>query len=139
MANRCERRYVAGGSYAIGKATLYGGYELLLNDVPSTFTASPPQSMAFAGVRYRVTPALDLAAATYYHAYRHVDAHALSTGVNADYWLSKRTALYTDITYVINSSKAALSATGWATSVATTTVKTGANQLAVAVGVLRKF
>ena len=101
--------------------------------------ASPPQSMGFAGVRYRVTPALDLAAAAYYHAYRRVDAHALSTGVNADYWLSKRTALYTNITYVINSSKAALSATGWATSVATTTVKTGANQLAVAVGVLHKF
>ncbi|MBC8724721.1 porin [Paraburkholderia sp. 31.1] len=134
-----ERRYVAGGSYQIGKATLYGGYELLLNDVRSTLAASPPQSMAFAGVRYRVAPALDLAAATYYHAYRQVDAHALSTGVNADYWLSKRTALYTDITYVINSSKAALSATGWATSVATTTVKTGANQLAVAVGVLHKF
>ncbi|HEY1610740.1 MAG TPA: porin, partial [Paraburkholderia sp.] len=134
-----ERRYVAGGSYQIGKATLYGGYELLLNDVQSTLAASPPQSMAFAGVRYRATAALDLAAAGYYHTYRRVDAHALSAGVNADYWLSKRTALYTDITYVINSSKAALSATGWGTSVATTTVATGANQLAVAVGVLHKF
>jgi hypothetical protein len=39
-----------------------------------------------------------------------IDAHALSTGVNADYWLPKRKALYTDITYVVNSSKAALSA-----------------------------
>jgi predicted porin len=133
-ADDSERRYVAGGSYRIGDATLYGGYELLLNDIAATLQASPPQSMAFAGVRYKATAALQLAAAAYYHAYREVSAHAWGTGLNADYWLSKRTALYTDITYVINSSKAALSVTG-----STTTVATGANQLGVAVGVLHTF
>jgi predicted porin len=133
-ASNSERRYVAGGSYQIGKATLYGGYELLLNDIEATLTASPPQTMAFAGMRYKATSQLDLAAAAYYHAYRQVSAHAWSTGVNADYWLSKRTALYTDVTYVINSSRSALSVTG-----STTPVATGANQLGVAIGVLHKF
>jgi predicted porin len=133
-ASNSERRYVAGGSYQIGKATLYGGYELLLNDIEATLTASPPQTMAFAGMRYKATSQLDLAAAAYYHAYRQVSAHAWSTGVNADYWLSKRTALYTDVTYVINSSRSGLSVTG-----STTPVATGANQLGVAVGVLHKF
>jgi predicted porin len=129
-----ERRFVAGGSWQIGKATLYGGYELLLNDIAATLQASPPQYMAFGGVRYKVTPQLDLSAASYYHSYRNVSAHALSSGVNADYWLSKRTALYTDVTYVINSSKSALSATG-----STTPVATGANQLAVAIGIVHTF
>lgn len=133
-ASDSERRYVAGGSWQIGDATLYGGYELLLNNVPTTLEASPPQTMAFAGVRYKVTPQIELSAASYYHAFRLVSAHAISSGVNADYWLSKRTALYTDVTYVINSAKSALSATG-----STTPVATGANQLAVAIGIVHTF
>jgi predicted porin len=125
---------VAAGSYDIGKATLYGGYELLLNDVATTLQASPPQYMAFAGMRFKVTPSLQLAAASYYHSYRTVSAHAVSTGLNADYYLSKRTILYTDLTYVINSAKSALSATG-----STTPVATGANQFAVAIGIVHSF
>ncbi|SOE87835.1 Outer membrane protein (porin) [Burkholderia sp. YR290] len=129
-----ERRYVAGGSWRIGDATLYGGYELLLNDIPATLQASPSQYMAFGGVRYKLTQQLQLSAASYYHSYRTVSAHALSSGVNADYWLSKRTALYTDVTYVINSSRSALSATG-----STTPVATGSNQLAFAIGIVHTF
>jgi predicted porin len=129
-----ERRYLAGGSWALGNATLYAGYELLLNDVAATLAASPPQTMAFGGLRYKITPAFQVSAASYYHSFRTVSAHALSSGVNADYLLSKRTTLYTDVTYVINSAKSALSATG-----STTTVATGANQLAVVVGLVHSF
>lgn len=129
-----ERRYLAGGSWAIGNATLYAGYELLLNDVAATLAASPPQTMAFGGLRYKITPAFQVSAASYYHAFRTVSAHAVSSGVNADYLLSKRTTLYTDITYVINSAKSALSATG-----STTVVATGANQLAIVVGIVHTF
>ncbi len=78
--------------------------------------------MAFGGLRYKITPA------------SQVSAHAISSGVNADYLLSKRTTLYTDVTYVINSSKSALSATG-----STTPVATGANQLAVVIGIAHTF
>ncbi|MCX4151550.1 MULTISPECIES: porin [Paraburkholderia] len=133
-ASDSERRYVAGGSWQIGDATLYGGYELLLNNISATLQASPPQYIAFGGMRYKVTPRLQISAASYYHSYRAVSAHALSSGVNADYWFSKRTALYTDVTYVINSSKSALSATG-----STTPVATGANQLAIALGIVHTF
>ncbi len=129
-----ERRYLAGGSWVIGKATLYAGYELLLNDITATLAASPPQTMAFGGLRYKITPAFQVSAASYYHAFRTASAHAISSGVNADYWVSKRTMLYTDATYVINSAKSALSATG-----ATTPVATGANQFAVAIGVVHMF
>ncbi|MGF6598389.1 putative porin [Paraburkholderia sp. GAS448] len=133
-ASDSERRYMAGGSWQIGDATLYGGYELVLNTIVATLQASPPQYMAFGGLRYKVTQQLQLSAASYYHSYRMVSAHALSSGVNADYWLSKRTALYTDVTYVINSARAALSATG-----STTPVATGANQLAIAIGIVHTF
>jgi predicted porin len=129
-----ERRYLAGGSWTIGNATLYAGYELLLNDIAATFAASPPQTMAFGGLRYKITPAFQVSAGSYYHAFRTVSAHAISSGVNADYLLSKRTTLYTDVTYVINSTKSALSATG-----STTPVATGANQLAVVVGIAHAF
>jgi len=129
-----ERHYLAGGSWNIGKATLYGGYELLLNGIVATLTASPPQTMAFGGLRYIVTPAFQLSVASYYHAYRTISAHAISSGVNADYLLSKLTTLYTDLTYVVNSAKAALSATG-----STTPVATGTNQLAVVVGIVHRF
>jgi predicted porin len=138
-ADADERRYFVGGSYKVQKATLYAGYELLLNNVPSTMALSPSQNMFYGGVRYQATPALDLAAAGYYHQFRALDAHALSLGVNADYWLSKRTALYTNVQYVINGDKAALSATGLGGPTAQTSVQAGANQLAFAVGVLHKF
>ncbi|MFM0226609.1 porin [Paraburkholderia dipogonis] len=129
-----ERRYLAGGSWTIGDATMYAGYELLLNDIVATLAASPPQTMAFGGLRYKITPTFQVSAASYYHAFRTTSAHAVSSGVNADYLLSKRTMLYTDITYVINSAKSALSATG-----STTPVATGANQLAVVVGIVHSF
>jgi predicted porin len=125
---------LAGGSWQIGDATLYGGYELLLNGIAATLQASPSQYMAFGGLRYKLTPAMQLAAATYYHSYRTVSAHALSSGVNTDYWLSKRTALYASVTYVINSAKAAQSVTG-----STTPVTRGANQLGAVVGIAHTF
>jgi predicted porin len=129
-----ERRFLAGGSYAIGSATLYAGYELLLNNVPATLNASPSRYMAFGGVRYQLTSLVSVAAAGYYHSYRNVSAHALSSGVNADYALSKRTTLYVDVTYVANSGNAAQSATG-----ATTPVVRGRNQLAAALGIVHRF
>ena len=129
-----ERRFLAGGSWQISSATLYGGYELLLNGIAATQQASPPQYMAFAGVRYRATPALQFSAAAYYHSYRLIAAHALSSGLNADYALSKQTTVYADLTYVMNSANAAQSAT-WST----TTVVKGANQLAVVVGIAHAF
>ncbi|WP_321797248.1 hypothetical protein [Caballeronia sp. J97] len=92
-----------------------------MSDIAATLAASP-QTMAFGGLRYKITPA------------SQVSAHAISSGVNADYLLSKRTTLYTDVTYVINSSKSALSATG-----STTPVATGANQLAVVIGIAHTF
>jgi predicted porin len=129
-----ERRYLVGGSFQIADATLYGGYQLLLNTIPTALTASPPQYMAYAGVRYQVSAPLSVAAAAYYHSYRTVSAHALSSGLNADYALSKRTSLYADVTYVMNSRNSALSATG-----STTPVVKGANQFAAAVGIVQRF
>ena len=99
-----------------------------------TLAASPPQTIAFGGLRYKITPAFQVSAASYYHAFRTVSGHAISSGVNADYLLSKRITLYTDVTYVMNSANPALSATG-----STTPVATGANQLAVAVGIVHTF
>lgn len=90
--------------------------------------------MAFGGLRYKITPAFQVSTASYYHAFRTVSAHAVSSGVNADYLLSKRTSLYTDVTYVINSAKSAVSATE-----STGVVATGANQLTVVVGIVHVF
>lgn len=125
-----ERRWLAGGTYKIGKATLYGGYELLLNGL----TPAQTRSMVYGGTRYRITPALDLSAAAYYHDYRDIDGHALSLGVNADYWFSKRTAVYTDLTQVLNAGKAALGVAGTASP-----ALPGVNQLGVAVGIVHTF
>ncbi|AYZ00067.1 porin [Burkholderia multivorans] len=134
-----ERRYLIGGSYQVRKATLYAGYELLLNKVPASMALSPSKNMFYGGVRYQATAFLDLAAAGYYHQFRAIGDHALSLGLNADYWLSKRTSVYTNVQYVINGDKAALSATGLGGPTAQTTVQTGANQLAFAIGILHKF
>jgi predicted porin len=125
-----ESRYLAGGTCKIGKATLYGGYELLLNGLTPTQT----QAMVYGGTRYRITPAIDLSAAAYYHAYREIDGHALSLGLNADYWFSRRTAVYTDVTQVLNEGKAALGVSGTASPAVP-----GVNQLGVAIGILHTF
>jgi predicted porin len=134
-----ERRYLIGGSYKVQKATLYAGYELLLNNVPASMALSPSQNMFYGGIRYQATAALDFAAAGYYHQFRALGDRALSLGLNADYWLSKRTSVYTNMQYVINGHNAALSATGLGGPTAQTTVQTGANQLAFTVGILHKF
>jgi predicted porin len=125
-----ESRYLAGGTYKIGRATLYGGYELLLNGLTPTQT----RSMVYGGTRYRITPALDLSAAAYYHAYRDIEGHALSLGLNADYWFSKRTAVYTNVTQVVNAGKAALGVAGTASP-----ALPGVNQLGVASGIVHTF
>lgn len=128
-----ERRFVAAGTLQIGQAKVYGGYELLLNNVSATLQASPPQTMVFGGLVYKVTPEIQLLEATYYHSYRSVSAHALSTGLQVDYLLSKRTSLYSDVTYVTNSAQAALGA------IATSTVVKGDNQLLITVGIVHRF
>jgi predicted porin len=90
--------------------------------------------MVYAGTRYRIMPGLDLSAAAYYHAYRNIEGHALSLGLNADYWFSKRTAVYTDLSQVLNAGKAALGVAGTASP-----ALPGVNQLGVAAGILHTF
>ncbi|WP_193727499.1 porin [Paraburkholderia atlantica] len=133
--NQDERRFLIGGTYApTSKTTLYAGYELLLNDVATTVASQPSRSMFYAGARYYITPFIDVAAASYYTSYRAFSGHALSSGLQADYLLSKRTSLYVNGTYVVNSSKSKLSALG-----AAIPAVAGANQLGLSVGVLHNF
>lgn len=133
--NQDERHYVLGGTYALNaKTTLYGGYDLIINNIATTLTTQPSRYMVYGGARYFITPEIDIAAATYYHSYHNVSGHALSTGVQADYFLSKRTSLYFNGTYVVNTAKTQLSALG-----STIPATMGQNQLGISIGIVHKF
>jgi predicted porin len=130
-AGKDEQRVSAGASYAFTSIQLFAGYEWYQSDIPAT---AQHQVMGFAGLRYRVTPALALAAAGYYHVISSASQRPLSIGLNADYSLSKRTSLYVDATHVSNSNGSNLGANGFGSSIAP-----GHDQTGVALGLVHRF
>jgi len=82
----------------LGPVTLMGGYEHYLNE-PVT-GASTIAALAFAGVRYQVTPALKLTTAYYYQINDTAKVSNSWMGVFcSDYALSKRTDVYATLSY----------------------------------------
>ncbi|WP_253959054.1 porin [Paraburkholderia fungorum] len=130
-----DTRYLLGGTYAFGAAKAYAGYELLLNDNKATQSTMPSRAMYYGGVSYDVTPAWRVSGAAFYHQFHEISAHTLNVGLLTDYFLSKRTSLYLEGNYVMNSAKANLSAAG----TPTTPVAVGAHQLVIAAGIVQKF
>ncbi|KXU82991.1 porin [Paraburkholderia monticola] len=118
-----------------GAATVMGGYEHYLND--PTKGASVSAALWFGGMRYRVTPAVQLTTAVYYQSNKTKDvSNSIMGVVSGDYSLSKRTDLYATVAYAA----ATRYANGTFTPVGVTDETAfGANQTGVTVGIRHRF
>jgi len=94
-----SREYMIGGTYQIGAARLYGGYQLLASDANTIATAYNPfkatrSQQEWFGVSYQATSAFTVGVA-WYHANVNHDGGGGNLGViGTTYALSKRTTLY---------------------------------------------
>jgi len=148
--NNLQRRAAVAGTYAFGPAKLYAGYRYARayngGTLPGVAVANTISNLAWAGLGYQVTPALALTGAAYYQNLRGGNAgNPWQFVATADYALSKRTDLYTSVSYALNSGKSTLGVNGFNDQLGSTAspsnegVQPGANQFGAVVGIRHKF
>lgn len=138
------RRATVGANYAFGPAKVYAGYrwakaadgQSLPGQVPTT--ANPlgingTSNLYWLGLGYQLTPAFSLSGAAYYQDFRKSDADPWQFVVTADYALSKRTDVYTSLSYALNDNGSLLGVNGF------NTVQSGKDQFGAVVGLRHKF
>lgn len=107
-----SRMYVAGGTYQLGDVKLSAGYALTRSGSQTVATADNPtasnkQQLFWVGGNYQVTPALQLNTGVYRAKRNNGGGSATLLAVGTDYYLSKRTMLYTTVGTVRNGGNAA--------------------------------
>jgi len=149
--NKLTRRAGIGGTYAVGQAKIYAGYRyahayngavlpgaVSVSGVAASNTAS---NLVWAGAAYQLTPALSLTGAAYYQNLRGANAgNPWQFVALADYALSKRTDLFTSMSYALNRGKSNLAVNGFNDQLTSSEgVQPGADQFGAVVGVRHKF
>ncbi|MFS8974363.1 porin [Cupriavidus necator] len=143
------RRASVGANYAFGPAKVYAGYRwakafdgaalpggtTVDNGILTTSTAS---NLYWLGLGYQLTPAFSLSGAAYYQDFRKSDADPWQFVITADYALSKRTDVYTSLSYTLNDKGSALGVNGFNTAT-TTNVQPNKDQFGAVVGLRHKF
>ncbi|WP_439671040.1 Porin [Cupriavidus necator] len=143
------RRATVGANYAFGPAKVYAGYRwakafdgaaltggtTVDNGVLTTSTAS---NLYWLGLGYQLTPAFSLSGAAYYQDFRKSEADPWQFVITADYALSKRTDVYTSLSYTLNDKGSALGVNGFNTAT-TTNVQANKDQFGAVVGLRHKF
>jgi len=150
--NNLIRRGAIAGTYAFGPAKVFAGYRyaksfngaVLPGAVSVTGVAAPntASNLAWAGLGWQLSPALSLTGAAYYQNLRNANAgNPWQFVALADYALSKRTDLYTSVSYALNSGKSSLGVNGFNDQLGTSSegVQPGSNQFGAVVGIRHKF
>ncbi|WP_265922718.1 porin [Cupriavidus nantongensis] len=138
------RRATVGANYAFGPAKVYAGYRWAKAadgaSLPGQIatTANPlaingTSNLYWLGLGYQLTPAFSLSGAAYYQDFRKTDADPWQFVVTADYALSKRTDVYTSLSYALNDNGSLLGVNGF------NTVQAGKDQFGAVVGLRHKF
>lgn len=140
------RRATVGANYAFGPAKVYAGYRwakaadgATLPGVTPTVTNST-SNLYWLGLGYQLTPAFSLSGAAYYQDFRKTDADPWQFVVTADYALSKRTDVYTSLSYALNDNGSTLGVNGFNNAATgTVNVQPGKDQFGAVVGLRHKF
>ncbi|SPA27430.1 porin [Cupriavidus taiwanensis] len=138
------RRATVGANYAFGPAKVYAGYRWAKAADGAALpgqvaTAANPlgingtSNLYWLGLGYQLTPAFSLSGAAYYQDFRKTDADPWQFVVTADYALSKRTDVYTSLSYALNDNGSLLGVNGF------NTVQAGKDQFGAVVGLRHKF
>ena len=143
------RRATVGANYAFGPAKVYAGYRWAkafdgaalpggtsVND--GVLTTSTASNLYWLGVGYQLTPAFSLSGAAYYQDFRRTKADPWQFVVTADYALSKRTDVYTSLSYALNKDGSTLGVNGFNAG-STINVEPGRDQFGAVVGLRHKF
>lgn len=145
------RRATAAGTYAFGPAKVFAGYRwakasdgaaLPGASLNGSALANTASNLYWLGLGYQLTPALALSGAAYYQDFRQTGADPWQFVVTADYSLSKRTDVYTSLSYVKNKAGSSLGVNGFNSEVTAgdpLNVKPGSNQFGAVVGLRHKF
>lgn len=143
------RRATVAGTYAFGPAKAFVGYRwakasdgaVLPGAVGADTTTS---NLYWAGLAYQMTPAFSVTGAAYYQDFRRSGADPWQFVLTGDYALSKRTDIYTSLSYTLNKDGSGLGVSGFntigATAAASTfNVEPGKDQFGAIIGVRHKF
>ncbi|RJF97432.1 porin [Noviherbaspirillum saxi] len=129
--DQSARRLAAGANYTFGPVKAFAGYRSLKD----TVAAAPVRSnLYWAGLKYKLTPALDLTGAGYYTDRKNSGADPWSFVLSADYSLSKRTDAYTTLGYAGNKNGSNLGLNGFGSNIVA-----GEDQLGLVVGIRHRF
>ena len=138
------RRATVAGTYAFGPAKAFVGYRWAKAYdgaiLPGTTAGSgvSGSNLYWAGLAYQLTPAFSLTGAAYYQDFRNTGADPWQFVVTGDYALSKRTDVYTSLSYAMNKDGSSLGVGGF-NSGTTFNVEPGKDQFGAVVGVRHKF
>lgn len=137
------RRATVAGSYAFGPAKAFLGYRWAKAYDGATLpgavgTDVSSSNMYWAGLAYQLTPAFSVTGAAYYQDFRNTGADPWQFVLTGDYALSKRTDIYTSLSYALNKDGSALGVGGF-NSGTTFNVEPGKDQFGAVVGVRHKF
>ncbi|SOY51718.1 putative porin [Cupriavidus taiwanensis] len=138
------RRATVGANYAFGPAKVYAGYRWakaadgasLPGQVATTanpLAINGTSNLYWLGLGYQLTPAFSLSGAAYYQDFRKSDADPWQFVITADYALSKRTDVYTSLSYALNDNGSLLGVNGF------NTVQSGKDQFGAVIGLRHKF
>ncbi|WP_432262449.1 porin [Cupriavidus sp. TMH.W2] len=140
-----EQRALVAASYDFAKAKAYLGYRWYDGRLGQQSSGS---NLWWAGVKVPVTPALAMTGSVYYQDFKGTNADPMSFVLAADYGLSKRTFLYTVLSYAWNRHGSALGVTGInggtlptgnTLDLGSTAVTQGKNQIGVVTGIRHIF
>lgn len=139
------KRFAVAGSYNFGPAKAFLGYRNLKNEVnlsaADTGLSTPldyvyRSNMYWGGATWQATPETSLTAAVYHTRSKDLPK-TTSYVLNADYSLSKRTDIYTSLTYVDNNKKNGIASVTSANPNERTLV--GKDQFGAQVGIRHSF
>lgn len=141
------RRATVAGTYAFGPAKAFAGYRWAKASdgaaLPGAVGADTTTSnLYWLGLAYQMTPAFSVTGAAYYQDFRRSGADPWQFVLTGDYALSKRTDIYTSLSYTMNKDGSVLGVTGFnspTAAPASWNVEPGKDQFGAIIGVRHKF
>lgn len=152
-SDKSARRVAVGASYNVGPVKLFLGYRNLKTDFSYQVNAAPgwvpplglnpsggdatyKSNLYWTGAKWQATPETVLTAAVH-HSQNKDAPNVTSYVLAADYRLSKRTDIYTNLSYMKNREKGSW-ATNWGVNAGEQTMA-GKNQTGVQIGLRHRF
>jgi predicted porin len=132
--NQTARRVALGANYEIGNAKLFAAYRDLKDEIVAVGTPTVETKYYWAGMQYKLTPAVVLTGAVYKTNNEKNSADPHNFVFSTDYAFSKRTDVYATVGRMTNKGGSNFGLNGVAS-----TIIASENQTGLAVGIRHRF